>query len=60
MKKILSSLALAPAIAFAHGNHQETHSDVMHSVLHAMMSIEGLVIMAALGVAVYFLFKKQD
>lgn len=53
-----SSLSVSPALVFAHGKHEETQSDVLHGLLHAASSLEGLVSLFALSVAVYFIFKK--
>jgi hypothetical protein len=58
MKHLLTTLTLMPALALAHGNHQQTHHDGMHGLLHMVMSLEGVVVISALGTAVYFIFKK--
>jgi hydrogenase/urease accessory protein HupE len=59
MKTQLALLATSPTLALAHGKHAETHSDAAHGLLHALLSLEGFAIVAALGVAVYFIVRKQ-
>ncbi len=58
MKRLLTTVFLSPALALAHGKHEATSSDAMHGLLHTVMSLEGAVIVAALGTAAYLIFKK--
>jgi hypothetical protein len=53
-----SSLSVSSTLVFAHGKHESTQSDVLHGLLHAASSFEGLVSIFALSVAVYFIVKK--
>jgi hypothetical protein len=59
MKHLLTTLALSPTFALAHGNHGETSNHAQHGWLHALMSFEGLLILAGLLTAVYFIVRKN-
>ena len=59
MKRPLISIAALPSFALAHGSHAPANSDAHHSLLHAVMSFEGALLMAAIAATVYFVWVKK-